>query len=64
MGAASTAASANPGATSNETASTSGTTPIKDEFIAKLAARQALKEKNQKYWEDDPYGEFVSAWLT
>ncbi|GHJ86192.1 hypothetical protein NliqN6_2594 [Naganishia liquefaciens] len=39
----------------NEPAGASGTTPIKDEFIAKLAAREALKEKNQEYWEDDPY---------
>jgi hypothetical protein len=34
---------------------TTGTAPLKDDFAAKLPAREALKEKNQKYWEEDAY---------
>lgn len=35
-------------------ASTAGAPPpIKDDYLAKLAKRKALKEKNIKYWEDD-----------
>lgn len=33
------------------------TAPLKDDFVAKFPAREALKEKNQKYWEEDPYSE-------
>lgn len=60
MVAASTAISAPAGASFNDAAGASGTAPIKDEFIAKLAAREALKEKNQKYWEDDPYSKLAN----
>lgn len=31
--------------------------PIKDDYLAKLAKRKALKEKNIKYWEDDALSE-------
>jgi hypothetical protein len=35
-------------------ASTAGAPPpIKDDYLAKLVKRKALKEKNIKYWEDD-----------
>jgi hypothetical protein len=59
MVAAATGGAMSTGAAPNETAGTNGTAPIKDEFVAKLAAREALKEKNQKYWEDDPYSELI-----
>lgn len=32
-----------------------GIAPLKDDFAAKLPAREALKEKNQKYWDEDAY---------
>ncbi|KAJ9104356.1 hypothetical protein QFC19_003998 [Naganishia cerealis] len=33
----------------------SGAAPVKDDFAAKLPLRQALKDKNQRYWEEDAY---------
>ena len=32
--------------------------PIKDDYLAKLAKRKTLKEKNIKYWEDDALSGF------
>jgi hypothetical protein len=57
MVAAPTAPAVAAGSATNEIAVSNGTAPIKDEFVAKLTAREALKETNQKYWEDDPYSE-------
>jgi hypothetical protein len=34
-----------------------GNAPLKDDFAAKLPAREALKERNQRYWEEDAYSE-------
>jgi hypothetical protein len=31
--------------------------PIKDDYLAKLDKRKALKERNVKYWEDDALSE-------